>query len=296
MKTKTLRKVLSSALSKEQRAEVKNDQLTYSDRAITDMKQVVKIKEELINSGYKEGQDFRIDYDEIITKTKTTGFTIIENGESKYVEHQFSYNYYAGRIILMWKDVTQTYESMDDQSHVTPDNPQGWHIWDNEGEISLSNRYASSYDYAGKYGNYETPLTINGNSYGMEFCKNYRNLRATTYLKRMRKRTSEAADKLAEKLQAEKDYSEKKLKIAKAEKELTARIKSVFGNDGKVTISDYSYQLEIYFKDTSYGGDMIFITYDPDNDYKMKIDKVSNKYGLIEWEKLNDLEGNFVEI
>ena len=103
MKTKTLRKVLSSALSKEQRAEVKNDQLTYSDRAITDMKQVVKIKEELINSGYKEGQDFRIDYDEIITKTKTTGFTIIENGESKYVEHQFSYNYYAVELFLCGK-------------------------------------------------------------------------------------------------------------------------------------------------------------------------------------------------
>ena len=288
--------MFGSTLTTEQRAEIKDRQLTYSDRAITDMKQVERIKEELIKSGYKEGQDFRIDYDKITTKVDSLEFTITEDGESELVKHEFFHNCYTGRIILMWKDVTQTYESDEDQSHVTPDNPKGWHISDEEKEISLSSRWSSSYDYDGKYGNYETPLTINGNSYSMEFCKNYRNLRVTTYLKRMRKRTSEAADKLAEKLQAEKDYSEKKLKIAKATKELTARIKSVFGNDGKVTTSDYSYQLEIYFKDTSYGGDMIFVKYDPDNDYKMKIEKVINNHGLIEWEKLNDLEGNFVEI
>ena len=278
-----MKKVDYSSLTDKDKAEVTQAKLVKSERAITDLRQVEELKKELIDSGFIEGQDFQVDNHEILTKTKSNEFKIKDDS---WCVHEYSYNYYAGEIKLLWKDASKTYKSSLDQSHITTENPNGWYI-DNESErLSLATRsyYSSNSGYHGKYGEYITPLTIYCSGF---FCKNTRDLRATTYLKRMRECTANAPVIIAENLDMEKKFRNKQDKIVNAEKVLSSPLLDLLGRKVKVRFDDYDYELTIFFPegDSNYRGDDVTIKYNPDS-YECSIYKVTNDYGFIPWSEL----------
>lgn len=296
-------KVSSFSLTKEQRQEVEQKQQEHSHRAITDMQQVVKLKKELIDSGFKEGQDFRVEGHEIITGTASTTFYIKKDDGVKLLEHEYEHNYYGGSIQLLWKDVTQTFDFEEDQSYVTPDNPKGWKIWDRQEGLKLASKRMSwrDHNYYGKYGKYSNPLTIHGSR---EFCKNYRDLKATNYLKRMREATKNAPDILASEIASQQKYLDTKSKIEKAKKGLTTKLTGLFlrkinPNKTRILVNFYNneYRLTIFFPDgdCDYRGDTITIEYNP-NSYKCSILKVTNHYGFIPWSELHLIQDVHEEI
>ena len=296
-------KLSSFRLTKEMKEEVKQKQQEHSHKAITDLKQVEKLKKQLIDSGFIEGQDFRVEDHEIITGTASISFWIREDKgvisitsySNKRVEHEYVHNYYSGSIQLLWKDVTKTHDYEEDQFHITSENPKGWRIWDRQENLRLTTeRYRSgdNKNYYGKYGNYSSPLTIQGSR---EFCKNYRDLRATTYLKRMREFSFNAQDILADKIASVQKYLDTKSKIEKAKKGLTTKLTGLFlrkinPNKTAIIINFYNseYRLDIFFPDgdSDYRGDTITIEYNPDS-YECSILKVTNDYGFISWSELH---------
>ena len=113
-------------------------------------------------------------------------------------------------------------------------------------------------EYQGKYGDYMKPLVIKGTR---EFCKNYRDVKATTYLKRLREATKNAPEVLERKLQEQIQEMSKKDKIAEAKNVLTSQFEDIFLRKIKVRFTDYSFKLEIFFPegDSDYHGDTIYI-------------------------------------
>lgn len=276
-----------NSLTKEQKESVKDFKTQASHRAITSMRQAEEVKKELIDSGFIEGQDFSFKDHLISIKNTYHEFVIKDDEKSRYAKHEFEVNYYAGSIELLWKEVRQTYNDEEDQSHVTPKNPAGYRIVDaSEPLVLATERYRSWMEYQGKYGDYIKPLTIKGSR---EFCKSYRDVKATTYLKRLREATKNAPEVLQSKLQEQIREMSKKEKIAKAKEILTSQFEDLFiGSKIKVNLCDYSFTGEIFFPDGKgfYSGDYIYIKYNPDKNYFCTISKVECRYGLIPWTKL----------
>lgn len=279
------------SLTKEQREEVEQQQQQHSHRAIISMQQVEEVKKELIDSGFIEGQDFRVEGHEIITGTSSISFWIKKDDEKRQLEHEYEYNYYGGSIQLLWKDITQTFDFEEDQSYVTPDNPLGWKICERKEGLKLASKRMSwrDYNYHGKYGRYSTPLTIHGSR---EFCKNYRDLKATNYLKRMREATKNAPELLEHELESQKLNRLRKQKITKAKEILTSQLEDIFLSKIKLSFNSYNFKLDILFPegDSDYHGDNIYIEYDPERNYECSITKVVSAHGFIPWDKVALIE------
>lgn len=283
-------KLYYSSLSSEQKEIIENYKTQASHKAITSMRQAEEVKQELLDSGFNEGQDFSFEDHKILTKTTYHEFLIKDNEKTRYAKHEFEVNYYAGSIELLWKEVRQTYDCDEDQSHVTPDNPSGWKIVDvSETLLLATERYRSWMQYQGKYGDYMKPLVIKGSR---EFCKNYRDVKATTYLKRMREATKNTPEVLKHKLEAQKRDMLRKDKIAEAKEVLTSQFDDIFLSKIKVKFSDYSFKLEIFFPEGNcdYHGDTIYIDYEPDRNFECSIYKIENSYGFIPWDKVSLIE------
>ena len=285
-----MNKLNYSSLSSEQKETIKNYKTQASHRAITSMRQAEEVKKELLDSGFIEGQDFSFEDHEILTKTTYHEFVIKDDEKSRYAKHEFEINYYAGSIELLWKEVRPTYNDEEDQSHVTAKNPAGYRIVDNSEYLRLATeRYRSWMEYQGKYGDYIKPLVIKGTR---EFCKNYRDVKATTYLKRLREATKNAPEVLERKLQEQIQEMSKKDKIAEAKNVLTSQFEDIFLRKIKVRFTDYSFKLEIFFPegDSDYHGATIYIEYDPDRNFECSVNKVENRYGFIPWDKVSLIE------
>lgn len=284
-------KLYYSSLSSEQKEIIENYKTQASHRAITSMRQAEEVKQELLDSGYNEGQDFSFEDHKILTKTTYHEFLIKDNEKTRYAKHEFEVNYYAGSIELLWKEVRQTYDCDEDQSHVTPDNPSGWKIVDvSETLLLATERYRSWMQYQGKYGDYMKPLVIKGSR---EFCKNYRDVKATTYLKRMRQATKNTPEVLEHKLEMQKQSIVRDNKINKAKKILTNQFEDLFiGLKIIVKFKPYQFRGEILFPDgdSDWLGDTIDFEYNPEKNFECSINKVENRHGFIPWDKLSLIE------
>lgn len=285
-------KLYYSSLSSEQKEIIENQKTQASHRAITSMRQAEEVKQELLDSGFIEGQDFSFEDHELSTKTTDYEFQVVVDGKSTWRKHEFEINYYAGSIELLWKEVRQTYNEEEDQSHVTPDNPSGWKIVDASEYLKLATKKYNRWDnnYYGKYGNYMEPLTISGTR---NFCKSYRDVNAKTYLKRLREATKNAPEVLKRKLQEQVQEMSKKQKIAEAKEVLTSQFDDIFLSKTKVVFNSYHFKLEIRFPEKSgweYSCDTIYIDYDPDRNFECSVNKVENRYGFIPWDKVSLIE------
>ena len=278
------------SLTKEQKEKIKDFKTQASHRAITSMRQAEEVKKELIDSGFIEGQDFSFEDHEISTKNTYHEFLIKDYEKTRYAKHEYEINSYAGSIELLWKEVRPTYNDEEDQSHVTPKNPAGYRIVDVSEHLRLATeRYRSWMEYQGKYGDYIKPLTIKGSR---EFCKSYRDVKATTYLKRMREATKNTTEVLKHKLEAQIREMSKKEKIAEAKEILTSQFEDIFLNKIRVNFNSYSFKLEIFFPegDSFFRGDTIYINYEPERNYECSVYKVENSYGFIPWDKVALIE------
>jgi|TARA_R100001463_G_scaffold58883_1_gene111189 hypothetical protein len=278
------------SLTKEQKEKIKDFKTQASHRAITSMRQAEEVKKELIDSGFIEGQDFSFEDHEISTKNTYHEFLIKDYEKTRYAKHEYEINSYAGSIKLLWKEVRPTYNDEEDQSHVTPKNPAGYRIVDVSEHLRLATeRYRSWMEYQGKYGDYIKPLTIKGSR---EFCKSYRDVKATTYLKRMREATKNTTEVLKHKLEAQIREMSKKEKIAEAKEILTSQFEDIFLNKIRVNFNSYSFKLEIFFPegDSFFRGDTIYINYEPERNYECSVYKVENSYGFIPWDKVALIE------
>ena len=278
------------SLTKEQKEKIKDFKTQASHRAITSMRQAEEVKKELIDSGFIEGQDFSFEDHEISTKNTYHEFLIKDYEKTRYAKHEYEINSYAGSIKLLWKEVRPTYNDEEDQSHVTPKNPAGYRIVDVSEHLRLATeRYRSWMEYQGKYGDYIKPLTIKGTR---EFCKSYRDVKATTYLKRMREATKNTTEVLKHKLEAQIREMSKKEKIAEAKEILTSQFEDIFLNKIRVNFNSYSFKLEIFFPegDSFFRGDTIYINYEPERNYECSVYKVENSYGFIPWDKVALIE------
>ncbi len=275
-----------NSLTKEQKEIIENKKTQASHRAITSMRQAEEVKQELLDSGFIEGQDFSFEDHELSTKINDYEFQVVVDGKSTWRKHEFEINYYAGSINLLWKEVNQTYNEEEDQSHVTPKNPAGYKIVDAEEYLKLATKKYNRWDnnYYGKYGNYLKPLTISGRS--SKFCKNYRDVRATNYLKRLREANTRAPEILEHKLEMQKQDMSKKEKIAEAKEILTSQFDDIILSKTKVVFDSYRFKLEIRFPepDSYYSCDTIYIDYDPDRNFECSVNKVENKFGFIPWD------------
>ncbi len=279
-----------NSLTKEQKETIENHKTQQSHRAITSMRQAEEVKKELIDSGFIEGQDFSFEDHEISIKNTYHEFLIKDYEKTRYAKHDFEVNYYAGSIELLWKEVRPTYNDEEDQSHVTPKNPAGYKIVDASEPLYLATeRYRSWMEYQGKYGDYIKPLTIKGSR---EFCKSYRDVKATTYLKRLREATKNAPEVLQSNLQEQIREMSKKEKIAEAKEILTSQLEDVFLSKIKISFDSYYFKLEILFPEgnSDYTGDTIYIEYDPDRNFECSVNKVENRYGFIPWDKVSLIE------
>ena len=278
------------SLTKEQKEKIKDFKTQASHRAITSMRQAEEVKKELIDSGFIEGQDFSFEDHEISTKNTYHEFLIKDYEKTRYAKHEYEINSYAGSIELLWKEVRPTYNDEEDQSHVTPKNPAGYRIVDVSEHLRLATeRYRSWMEYQGKYGDYIKPLTLKGSR---EFCKSYRDVKATTYLKRMREATKNTTEVLKHKLEAQIREMSKKEKIAEAKEILTSQFEDIFLNKIRVNFNSYSFKLEIFFPegDSFFRGDTIYINYEPERNYECSVYKVENSYGFIPWDKVALIE------
>ena len=278
------------SLTKEQKEKIKDFKTQASHRAITSMRQAEEVKKELIDSGFIEGQDFSFEDHEISTKNTYHEFLIKDYEKTRYAKHEYEINSYAGSIELLWKEVRPTYNDEEDQSHVTPKNPAGYRIVDVSEHLRLATeRYRSWMEYQGKYGDYIKPLTLKGSR---EFCKSYRDVKATTYLKRMREATKNTTEVLKHKLEAQIREMSKKEKIAEAKEILTSQFEDIFLNKIRVNFNSYSFKLEIFFPegDSFFRGDTIYINYEPERNYECSVYKVENRYGFIPWDKVALIE------
>ena len=289
-------KLYYSSLSSEQKEIIENKKTQASHRAITSMRQAEEVKQELLDSGFIEGQDFSFEDHEISTKIDNYEFEVVVNTEtcskSTWKKHEFEINYYAGSIKLHWKEVQQTYDCDEDQSHITPDNPSGWKIVDASEYLRLATKKFNRWDnhYYGIFGNYMRPLTISGRS--SNFCKNYRDVRATNYLKRLREANTRAPEILEHKLEMQKQEMSRKEKIAKAKQVLTSQFDDIFLSKTKVVFNDYQFKVEIRFPepDSYYACDTIYIDYEPDRNFECSVNKVENRFGFIPWDKVPLIE------
>ncbi len=275
------------SLTKEQKEKIKDFKTQASHRALTSMRQAEEVKKQLIDSGFIEGQDFSFKNHKISIRATYNQILVKDYKNTRYAQVDYDVNYYAGSIELLWKEVRPTYNDEEDQSHVTPKNPAGYRIVDvSERLLLATERYRSWMEYQGKYGDYIKPLTIKGSR---EFCKSYRDVKATTYLKRLREATKRAPEVLQSKLQEQIREMSKKEKIAEAKEILTSQFEDLFiGSKIQVKLCDYSFTGEIFFPDGVgfYSGDNIYIKYNPDKNYSCTISKVECRYGLIPWTKL----------
>ena len=285
-----MKKVDYHSLTKEQKEKVKDDKTQASHRALTSMRQAEEVKKELINSGFIEGQDFSFKNHKISIRATYNEFLVKDYEKTRYAQVDYDVNYYAGTIKLLWKEVRPTYKDEDDQSHVTPQNPAGYRIIDaSEPLVLATKRYRSWMEYQGKYGDYIKPLTIKGSR---EFCKSYRDVKATTYLKRLREATKRAPEFLEQKMESQtRDMSEKE-KITKAKEVLVSQLEDIFLSKIKISFNSYCFKLVILFPegDSDYYGDNIYIEYDPDRNYECSVNKVENRHGFIPWDKVSLIE------
>ena len=280
-----MKKVDYHSLTKEQKEKVKDDKTQASHRALTSMRQAEEVKKELIDSGFIEGQDFSFKNHKISIRA-TYNQILVKGYKNPYAQIDYDVNYYAGTIELLWKEVRPTYKGEEDQSHVTPQNPAGYRIIDASEPLGLATeRYRSWMEYQGKYGDYIKPLTIKGSR---EFCKSYRNVKATTYLKRLREATKRAPEFLKQKMESQKLDMSRREKIAEAKNVLTKEFNDIFLSKIKINFSDYAFRLEILFPqgDSDYHGDTIYIEYDPDRNYECSVNKVENRHGFIPWDRV----------
>ena len=144
-------------------------------------------------------------------------------------------------------------------------------------------------EYQGKYGDYIKPLTIKGSR---EFCKSYRDVKATTYLKRLREATKRAPEFLEQKMESQKRDMSEKEKITKAKEVLVSQLEDIFLSKIKISFNSYCFKLVILFPegDSDYYGDNIYIEYDPDRNYECSVNKVENEIKMDQQQQAQQMD------